>query len=99
MTMKLTATLAILPIAALATGAALAAAPHGPPAKLTMAQARVIALKAAPGKIVESDYEKEKGAWRYSFDIRQGTRVHEVGVDANNGKIVESSYETAGDKD
>lgn len=66
---------------------------------VSKAKAEKIALKAAPGKIVESDYEKEKGAWRWSFDIRQGQRIHEIGVDAMTGKIVESSYETAGDKD
>lgn len=70
-----------------------------PAAKISKAQAEAIALKAAPGKVVESDYEKENGAWRYSFDIRQGQRIHEIGVDANTGKIVESSYEKAGDKD
>lgn len=97
--MRLIAPLAFLSLTALAAGVAMAAPQHAPKAKLTMAQARAIALKAAPGKIAESDYEKEKGAWRYSFDIRQGKRIHEIGVDANSGKIVESSYETAGDKD
>jgi uncharacterized membrane protein YkoI len=68
-------------------------------AKITEAQARAIALKAAPGKIVESDYENENGGWRYSFDIRQGQRIHEIGVDAFTGKIVEDSYEGLYDKD
>ena len=68
-------------------------------AKITMDQARAIALKAAPGKIVESDYEKEKGAWRYSFDIQQGKKIHEIGVDAKTGKIVEDKYEKPGSKD
>jgi len=58
-----------------------------------MAQARSIALKAAPGHVADAEYEKEKGAWRYSFDIRQGKRIHEIGVDANTGKIVENSFE------
>lgn len=71
----------------------------GPPAKLTMAEAQEIALQAAPGPIVDSEYEKENGVWRYSFDIRQGGRIHEIGVDANTGKIVEDSYEGAKDKD
>lgn len=97
--MRTIALLALVPLAALGASVACAAPSRAPKAKLTLAQARAIALKAAPGTIVESDYEKEKGAWRYSFDIRQGTRIHEIGVDANSGKIVESSYETAGDKD
>lgn len=70
-----------------------------PHARLTMKQAEAIALRAAPGTVVERDYEKENGGWRYSFDIRQGKRIHEVGVDANTGKIVESAFEAAGDKD
>jgi uncharacterized membrane protein YkoI len=75
------------------------AAHAGQPHKISEAQAKAIALKKAPGKIVESDFEKENGGWRYSFDIRQGKRIHEIGVDAYSGKIVEDSYEAAGDKD
>lgn len=93
----------ILPIAGLATavlfGGAAVAATHAPPAKLTIAQARTIALKIAPGKIAGAEYEKEGGGWRYSFDIRQGNRLHEIGVDANTGKIVEDKYEALGSKD
>lgn len=92
-----------LPVLAAALALPLSALPlaaHAAPAqKIGMAKAKAIALKAAPGKIVESDFEKENGGWRYSFDIRQGQRIHEIGVDAYTGKIVESSYETAGDKD
>lgn len=74
-------------------------AAHAPKAKLTMAQARTIALKAAPGKVEDSEYEKESGAWRYSFDIRQGGKIHEIGVNANTGKIVENKFEGVKDKD
>ncbi|WP_298670894.1 PepSY domain-containing protein [uncultured Sphingomonas sp.] len=77
-----------------ATGAT--AAPH---AKLSMAQARAIALKKAPGTVTKGEYEKEGGGWRYSFDIKQGARIHEIGVDANTGRIVEDKFERPGDKD
>lgn len=98
--MKITHSIAIASLAALSATAAVAGTPAAKPhAKLSMAQARAIALKKAPGKIVESDYEKEKGAWRYSFDIRQGKRIHEVGVDANTGQIVEDMFEGTKDKD
>lgn len=73
-----------------------APAPH---AKLSTRQARAIALKAAPGRVVDAEYEKEGGAWRYSFDIRQGKRIHEIGINANTGKIVEDKYEGLKDKD
>lgn len=88
---------ALLPLMAATLYPAMAQA--APQPKITKVQAEATALKAAPGKIVETDYEKEKGAWRWSFDIRQGKRVHEIGVDAMTGKIVESSYEAPGATD
>ena len=103
--MKLTPLIAVLAGLGVVAGPAIARSPahamHAakPAARLTMKQAEAIALRQAPGTVVERDYEKEDGAWRYSFDIRQGKRIHEVGVDANTGKIVESAYEAAGEKD
>lgn len=93
-----TLSIAVLAAAAL-SGSAAVAATHAPAAKLTMAQARVIALKLAPGKITDAEYENEGGGWRYSFDIRQGNRIHEIGVNANTGKIVEDKFEALGSKD
>jgi uncharacterized membrane protein YkoI len=72
---------------------------NAPKAKLSMAQARAIALKIAPGKVIDAEYEKEAGAWRYSFDIRQGKRIHEIGVAANTGKVIENKFEGLKDKD
>lgn len=97
--MKTVLTASLAADIALAASAAVTATPPKPPAKLSMAQARAIALRTAPGKVVESDYEKEKGGWRYSFDIRQGHRIHEIGVDANTGRIVEDAFESATDKE
>ncbi len=39
-------------------------------AKITMEQARAIALKRVPGTITEEDLEKEKGVLQYSFDVK-----------------------------
>jgi uncharacterized membrane protein YkoI len=60
-------------------------------AKVSMDQARAIALKAHPGKITE----KEDGGsgLRYSFDIRHGKVTQEVGVDAKTGKVLENAPE------
>jgi len=62
-------------------------------AKLSLQQARKIALKTFPGQIVNEELEKEAGGsgLRYSFDIRQGKLLHEVGVDAIDGKVLENS--------
>ena len=66
-------------------------------AKVKMPDARRIALKAYPGKIVKEELEKETGGsgLRYSFDIKSDAGTHEVGVDAQNGKILENSVEGA----
>ena len=66
-------------------------------AKITMQQARVIALKAYPGKITDQELEQEKGGsgLRYSFDIRHGKVTQEVGVDAETGKVLENAPEGA----
>ena len=67
-------------------------------AKITLAQARDIALKIFPGTIASEELEKEKGGsgLRYSFDIKNGSMVHEVGVDAKTGQILENIAERGG---
>ncbi|HLH51113.1 MAG TPA: PepSY domain-containing protein [Roseiarcus sp.] len=64
-------------------------------AKIGIAQARKIALRAYPGKIVAEELEKESGGsgLRYSFDIAGAKGVHEVGVDARAGAVIENSKE------
>lgn len=64
-------------------------------AKLSLFEARKIALKAHPGKIVDEELEKESGGsgLRYSFDIKQGAKTYEVGVDAKTGKVLENASE------
>ena len=81
------------------TGGVATAAGKVPKPRLSMASARAIALKRAPGRIKDAEYEFEKGGWRYSFDIAQGKRIHEIGVDAMTGRIVEDSFEAPGAKD
>ena len=64
-------------------------------AKISLEQARRIALKAYPGKITDEELEKENGGsgLRYSFDIQKGNAKQEVGVDAKTGKVLENSQE------
>lgn len=97
--MKKLPVLAAMLIAGAGIGVAAQAAPQAPKPRLTMPQARAIALKAAPGKLISGEYENEGGAWRYSFDIQQRGHVQEIGVDANSGKIVENKSEGRVDKD
>jgi uncharacterized membrane protein YkoI len=68
----------------------------GKDAKVTIKEARAIALKAHPGKITDEELEKENGGsgLRYSFDIKRGkAKTQEVGVDAMTGKVLENATE------
>jgi uncharacterized membrane protein YkoI len=64
-------------------------------AKITLTDARAIALKTFSGKIKGEELEKEKGGsgLRYSFDIEKGRVIHEVGIDAKTGSVLENSVE------
>ena len=64
-------------------------------AKITIDQARSIALKAHPGTITDEELENERGGsgLRYSFDIKSGGHVSEVGVDAQTGEVLENKKE------
>jgi uncharacterized membrane protein YkoI len=66
-------------------------------AKVSIDDARAIALKARPGAISDEELEREKGGTglRYSFDIKSGGAVYEVGVDAQTGKVLENKKEGA----
>lgn len=67
-------------------------------AKVTLEQARSIALKTFPGTITDQELEKERGGTglRYSFDIKNGATTHELGVDARTGALLENSVEGPG---
>lgn len=97
--------LSILPILFFAT-AAVAAAPPAKPydghemaaqAKVPLAKAEAIALKARPGKVTDKELEKETGGsgLRWSFDIAAKGKIYEVGVDAATGKVLENQPEGA----
>jgi uncharacterized membrane protein YkoI len=64
-------------------------------ARISLEQARAIALKAHPGKIADQELEREQGGsgLRYSFDIASGKAHQEVGVDAKSGKVLENAPE------
>jgi uncharacterized membrane protein YkoI len=64
-------------------------------AKISISEARAIALKAHPGKIKDEELERERGetGLRYSFDIKSGGATQEVGVDARTGRVLENAKE------
>ncbi|MGD9629773.1 MAG: PepSY domain-containing protein [Pyrinomonadaceae bacterium] len=65
-------------------------------AKITLAQAREIALREDNGTVEGEELEKEHGKLVYSFDIRNATgTITEIWVDAKLGKVVHKSEENA----
>ncbi len=88
-------------LVALAPGLAAAKAGVVHKAKISLSEARTIALKAYPGKIMKEELERERGGsgLRYSFDMRRGKHWREVGVDAMTGRVLENTHERANPKD
>ena len=97
--------LSILPVVFFAT-AAVAATPPAKPydghemaarAKVPLAKAEAIALKARPGRVSDKELEAEVGGsgLRWSFDIVAKGKTWEVGVDAATGKVLENQPEGA----
>ena len=76
-------------------GFALTGEKYLPQATVSPAQARKLALKTYPGKIVSEELEQESGGsgLRYSFVIRHNKAKHEVGIDAKTGEVLENSIE------
>jgi len=72
-------------------GASAVATAAVPQVKISQEQARAIALKQVPGQVINAELERENGSWRFSFDIRLNGDMHEVGIDADNGIVVENS--------
>ena len=102
--MKIIFNLAAIVSLAAVGGVALAASPAthvyagqklAAKAKVTMAQASAIALKARAGRITDKELENEGGGsgLRYSFDIASGGKTFEVGVDAKSGAVLENKAE------
>jgi uncharacterized membrane protein YkoI len=67
-----------------------------PKNRIPEAEARKIALKAYDGTIKSSELEYENRRWVYSYDMTDlnGKGIHEVGVDAITGKVLENKIET-----
>ena len=88
----LSAILPVLPRSAVAyAGEELAAG-----TRVSIDQARAIALKARPGKITDEELEAEEGGsgLRYTFNIRRASKLYEVGIDAQSGKVLENILES-----
>lgn len=66
--------------------------------KLTLSEARKVALRVENGKIKSEELDKERGRQIYSFDIVRPDGLHEVNIDAMTGTLVEDRVESAKDE-
>lgn len=87
--------LTVVGLAAAASAAAYTGQELAGGARVTIENARAIALKARPGRIIDEELERERGGsgLRYSFDVKNGAVTHEVGVDARTGRVLENKAE------
>ena len=86
-------------VALIAAGTAAAATAKAPTPKISKSRAEAMALKLAPGKVTDAEYEFEGGSWRWSFDIQQKGHIQEIGIDGQTGKVVENKSEGKVDHD
>ena len=66
-------------------------------AKMTMVDARAMALREVPGaKVQAGEIEREGGKLIYSFDMKvpHKSGIDEVNIDAMTGKLVSKQHET-----
>jgi uncharacterized membrane protein YkoI len=69
-----------------------AARPH---MKVSASQAKKTALAQYPGKVVgKIKLENEDGAWEYAVNVRSGSVMHEVMVDANTNTVASEEVTT-----
>ena len=70
-------------------------------AKMSMADARAMALATVPGSTVQAgEIEREGGKLIYSFDMKVAGKsgIDEVNIDAMTGKLVSNKHETPKDE-
>jgi uncharacterized membrane protein YkoI len=61
-------------------------------AKITLEEARAIALKRVSGTVVEEELEKEKGRLQYAFDIKDNQgKIWDVEIDAITGEVLQAA--------
>lgn len=67
-------------------------------AKITLEEARAIALKRVAGTVVEEELEKEKGRLQYAFDIRDNSgKIWDVEIDAITGEVLRAAEDDEDD--
>ena len=68
--------------------------------KISIKDAKVIALGRVPGKIMDAEFEKEHGRLQYAFDILgEDGKTYDVEIDAITGEVLQAMLEDDDDDD
>ncbi len=68
-------------------------------AKITMTEARAIALKRIPGTILDEELEKENGRLQYALDVCKDGKIYDVEIDAKTGAVLQAALDDDDDDD
>jgi uncharacterized membrane protein YkoI len=68
--------------------------------KISIKDAKLIALGRVAGKIMDAEFEKERGRLQYAFDILGADgKTYDVGIDAVTGEVIQAELEDDDDDD
>lgn len=69
-------------------------------ARITMDEAKAIALKEKSGTITDQELEKKKGRILYSFDVKDASgKVFDIEIDAKTGKVLKVEEDKEDEQD
>ena len=68
--------------------------------KISIKDAKIIALGRVPGKVMDAEFEKEHGRLQYAFDILgEDGKTYDVEIDAVTGEVLQADIDDDDDDD
>jgi uncharacterized membrane protein YkoI len=68
--------------------------------KISIKDAKIIAIGRVPGKIMDAEFEKEHGRLQYAFDILgEDGKTYDVEIDALTGEVLQADIDDDDDDD
>lgn len=68
--------------------------------KISIKDAKLIALGRIPGKVMDAEFEKEHGRLQYAFDILgEDGKTYDVEIDAITGEVLQADLDDDDDDD
>jgi uncharacterized membrane protein YkoI len=68
--------------------------------KISIKEAKIIAVARVPGKVMDAEFEKEHGRLQYAFDILgEDGKTYDVEIDAITGEVLQAEVDDDEDSD